>query len=379
MLETIRELAVEELAAGRRGAGDPGRGTRAGAWPSPRRAGPNRRGGRARAHVARATSSRERENLRAALAWGADERGDSETALRTAAGLAAVLDGARACTPKVSGPSGRCSRRLARAGPSGARGRSRSLGWISRSSRGTSTRPSAPAARAWRSCRRARSGTRPCASTCSARWPGSAAGWTEARRRVRRGAEPCHPARPLVPDGARLDERRHLCELEGRHREAVRQSRALGRDRAGGRRSLDDGHVHAQPRARRPATRRGAVARSHCSARRFRAFVRLDNAWGVAVCLDGFASLAADRGDFLSAARLYGAERRSGSGPGVEQWPTIRSEHDAGVRAASALGESRLDARERARRALTDEEAVAHALAPCPRREVGSLRSPHRR
>ena len=40
-----------------------------------------------------------------------------------------------------------------------------------------------------------------------------------------------------------------------------------------------------------------------------RAFVRLDNAWGVAVCLDGFACVAADRGDFLGAARLYGAER----------------------------------------------------------------------
>ncbi len=83
MLETIRELAVEELAA----AGEEQEiraGMRAGASASPRRA--------ARTWAAALAPwlehvSRERENLRAALAWGADERGDAETALRTAAAL----------------------------------------------------------------------------------------------------------------------------------------------------------------------------------------------------------------------------------------------------------------------------------------------------
>ena len=51
-----------------------------------------------------------------------------------------------------------------------------------------------------------------------------------------------------------------------------------------------------------------------------RAFVRLDNAWGVAVCLDGIACLAADRGDFLGAARLYGA---SGAPASLEAWQAL--------------------------------------------------------
>ena len=110
-----------------------------------------------------------------------------------------------------------------------------------------------------------------------------------------------------------------------------------------------------------------------------RAFVRLDNAWGIAVCLDGFACLAADRGDFLSAARLYGAEEAVRKRAGVAPWRTIRSEHDAGVRVAcSALGEAAWADAHAQGAALTDEEAIA---TPRVRgvREVGSIRVPQRR
>ena len=96
--------------------------------------------------------------------------------------------------------------------------------------------------------------------------------------------------------------------------------------------------------------------------------MRLDNAWGVAVCLDGFACLAADRGDFLGAARLYGAEEAVRTRAGVAPWRTIRSEHDAGVRAASgALGEAAWADAHAQGAALTDEEAIALAFASSAR------------
>jgi hypothetical protein len=99
-----------------------------------------------------------------------------------------------------------------------------------------------------------------------------------------------------------------------------------------------------------------------------RAFVRLDNAWGVAVCLDGFACLAADRGGFLNAARLYGAEAAVRGRAGVARWRTIESEHEAGVLAASsALGEAAWAGAHREGAALTDDEAIALAFAAAGR------------
>ena len=92
--------------------------------------------------------------------------------------------------------------------------------------------------------------------------------------------------------------------------------------------------------------------------------MRLDNTWGVAVCLDGFACLAAERGDFLGAARLFGAEQAVRERAGVAPWPTIRAEHDAGVRAASAaLGEAAWAGAHAQGAALTEAEAIADALA----------------
>jgi hypothetical protein len=104
-----------------------------------------------------------------------------------------------------------------------------------------------------------------------------------------------------------------------------------------------------------------AVARHHDA---LRAFVQLENAWGVANCLAGLAGVAADRGDLLRAARLYGAEHGLRLRAGVSTWQTIRSEHDADVQAVStALGEAEWERVHSQGTALTDEEAIAEALA----------------
>ena len=95
-----------------------------------------------------------------------------------------------------------------------------------------------------------------------------------------------------------------------------------------------------------------------------RGFQGLENAWGVAVCLDSFAGLAGDRGDPLRAARLYGAEEAIRERSAIALWPTIGSEHDAGMAAtAAALGEGAW-ARARAQgRAMTQAEAIAETRA----------------
>ena len=84
MLETIRELAGERLAAGGE---EPAIRAAHARWylAMAEEGGPNRRGAERAAWLDRV--GRERENLRAALAW-AGAGGDVETALRLAAGLA---------------------------------------------------------------------------------------------------------------------------------------------------------------------------------------------------------------------------------------------------------------------------------------------------
>ena len=80
---------------------------------------------------------------------------------------------------------------------------------------------------------------------------------------------------------------------------------------------------------------------SALQAEALRSFVALENAWGVAVCLDAFAALAGDRGHHVRAARLYGAEEAIRERARIALWPTIRAEHEAGMQAtASALGEA---------------------------------------
>jgi non-specific serine/threonine protein kinase len=100
-------------------------------------------------------------------------------------------------------------------------------------------------------------------------------------------------------------------------------------------------------------------------------FVALENAWGVAVCVDAFAVLAGDRGDHGRAARLFGAEEAIRERARVALWPTIRAEHEAGVQAtASALGNVAWARARSAGRGLTENEAIAEARASA------GLRSP---
>ena len=103
---------------------------------------------------------------------------------------------------------------------------------------------------------------------------------------------------------------------------------------------------------------------SALQAEALRSFIALENSWGIAVCVDAFAGLAGDRGQHVSAARLYGAEEAIRGRARIALWPTIRAEHEAGMEAtASALDEAAW-ARARAEgRALTQEEAIAEARA----------------
>ena len=357
MLETIRELAVEELAA----AGEEReiRGRHAG-WclGVAEEGGPNL-GGSARAtwleHV-----SRERENLGAALAWGADERGDAETALRTAAALQPFWT-----AHALYAEGQRVLRALLSRSREPTVGRARALavaGWISGIEGDVDATERAcseslallPAGEEWYQA--------VCLNLLGtmARLSGRL---DEARRRYEEALSLATQRDLWFPTALVLTNVGTLCELEGRHREAFdNHERSVEIAQAGGDRWMTAMCMLNLARAARHV---GEAERAVALlGEALRAFVRLDNAWGVAVCLDGFACVAADRGDFLSAARLYGAEQAVRERAGVEQWPTIRSEHDAGVRAASAaLGEAAwADARSRGA-ALTDEEAVAHALA----------------
>ena len=80
--------------------------------------------------------------------------------------------------------------------------------------------------------------------------------------------------------------------------------------------------------------------------------------------MDAFAALAGDRGHHVRAARLYGAEEAIRERARIAPWPTIRAEHEAGMRAtASALGEVAWARARSQGRALTYDEAIAEARA----------------
>lgn len=101
---------------------------------------------------------------------------------------------------------------------------------------------------------------------------------------------------------------------------------------------------------------------SGLQAEALRLFVAVDNAWGIAASLAGFAALAAARGDHARAARLYGAEEAIRERARVGVWLTIAPEHQAGQQAtASALGEATWTQARAQGRALTQTEAIAEA------------------
>jgi hypothetical protein len=193
MLETIRELALEELAAA--GEEHEIRGRHA-AWclDVAEEAAPTAAATRAWAWLERVP--------RSARTCTPRSPGARPTAATPRPGSGSRRPCSRigpraACTTRAGAPSPRCARAPA-SRPSAARGRSPSrAGWTA--SRATPRGASRPAARAWSSCPRARSGTARSASTCSARWPGSTA---DSRRRgsaTRRR----WPSRPSATSGSR--------------------------------------------------------------------------------------------------------------------------------------------------------------------------------
>ena len=161
-----------------------------------------------------------------------------------------------------------------------------------------------------------------------------------------------------------------LAELEGRRLEAVeRHEQAVAIARQGGDAWLAAASLMNSGRAVRQL---GDLDRaSALQAEALRSFVGLENAWGVAACVDLSATIASDRGQHFRAARLYGAEEAIRERARVARWPTIRAEHEAGMQAtASALGEAAWARAHAQGRALTQEEAVAEARTSAALRPV---------
>ena len=357
MLETIRELALEELA----GAGEEHeiRRRHAGWFLGVAEEGGPNLGGSARAAWLERVG-RERENLRAALAWSAHEHGDAETGLRSAAALLPFWT-----AHALFEEGGRVLAALLSRSREPTVGRARALavaGWLAGIE--------GDVGRCEPACRESLALLPPeddwyraiCLNLLGtmARFGGRL---DEARRHYD-GALALATEHDLwLPTALAWTNVGTLCEIEGRHREAFEShERSVAIAKAGG-----DGWMTAMCvlNLGRAARHDGELERaSALNGEALRALVRLDNAWGVAVCLDGFACLAADRGDHLVAARLFGAEEAVRGRAGVAQWPTIRAEHDAGILAAStALGEAAWAAAHGEGSALTDDEAIAIALA----------------
>jgi predicted ATPase/DNA-binding SARP family transcriptional activator len=363
MLETIRELAGERLAAG--GEAPAIRDAHA-RWclAMAEEGGPNRRGAERTGWLDRA--GRERENLRAALAW-AGAGGDVETGLRLAAGLApfwtahGLLDEGKRSVAAVLAASGE---------QSPGRGRALAVSGFLRMLDGEleegerACRDSLPLSGRGEEWYRA----------LALNVVGTAARYRdrgeEARRRYGEALALATAGDLWWPAALVHANLGVLAGLEGRHAEAVEHHEQTVRiAREGGDAWMVAAGLMNAGRAVRQAG--GLERASALQAEALRSFVALENAWGVAVCVDAFAVLAGERGHHVRAARLFGAEEAIRERARVALWPTIRAEHEAGVQAtASALGEVAWARARSAGRALTQDEAISEARASA------DLRSP---
>ena len=316
--------------------------------------GPNRRGAERAAWLERV--GRERENLRAALAWG----GDAETGLRLAAGIGPfwiahglIDEGKRSLAAVLAG-----SRE-----PSLGRARALSVAGFLRLLEGDVEESE-------RACRESLElspdGEEWYRAVClnalgtAARYRGS---WDEARRLYGEALALATAGDLWWPTALAYANLGALAGLEGHHAEAVeRHEQAVAIAREGG-----DAWMLAMclMSVGRAVRRLGDLDRaSVVQTEALRSFVALENAWGLAACVEAFAALAADRGHHVRAARLYGAEEAIRERARVGLWPTIRAEHEAGMEAtASALGEAAWARARSQGRALTQAEAVAEARA----------------
>lgn len=356
MLETIRELASEQLAAGGEELAMRAAHAR---WylALAEEEGPNRRGAERAAWLERV--GREHENLRAALAW----RGDRETRLRLAAALApfwtahGLIDEGRRSLAAVLAVPGE---------PSVGRGRALAVaGFLGLLDGDVETGE--------RTCRESltllRDGDWYRAVALNVL--GTAARyrerWDDARRLYGDALALAGPGDLWWPAALAQANLGALAELEGRYAEArERHEQAVGIAGPGG-----DAWMLAMclMNAGRATRRLGDLDRaSALQAEALRGFVALENAWGVAACLYSFAAVAVERGDHVRAARLLGAEEAIRERARVGLWPTIRAEHDDDMDGtASALGGTAW-ARARAEgRALTQSEAIEEACAEPPR------------
>jgi predicted ATPase/DNA-binding SARP family transcriptional activator len=359
LLETIRELAVERLAA----SGEEGALRSAHArWflASAEQGGPNRRGPERAAWLER--QDRERENVRAALAWSAGERGEVETGLRLAGSVVPfwlahglIGEGVRALAAalaRATEPSLGRSRALAVLGM---------LALLDGDLDGSERACDESLARSWPGEEWYRAVCLNALGT-ALRYRGR---YDATRQRYEEALALAAQHELWWPAALAHANLGMLAAIEGRHADAVDSHERCSRiARAGG-----DAWMAATSltNAGRAVRQLGDLDRATAlQGEALRGFLGLENAWGVAVCLDSFAGLAGDRGDPLRAARLYGAEEAIRERSAIALWPTIGSEHDAGMTAtAAALGEGAW-ARARAQgRAMTQAEAIAetHAVA----------------
>ena len=153
------------------------------------------------------------------------------------------------------------------------------------------------------------------------RGPRIAASATEARRRYDEALAHAAAARPLVAGGARAREPRRALRARGprtRRRWSVTSS-AVAIAREGGDAWMLAACLTNTGRAVRQLgvlDRAGAL-----QADALRRFVALENAWGIAACVAAIAAVAADRGDHVRAARLYGAEEAIRERARLALWP----------------------------------------------------------
>ena len=355
MLETIRELAAEQLAASGE---EPAIRAAHARWylALAEEGGPNRRGSERAGWLDRV--SRERENLRAALAWSSGEGGDLETGLRLAASLVPFW-----IAHGLTGEGMRfLAAILARPGEAGA-GRSRAL-----SLAGFLSLLEDDLDGAERDCRESLVLSPP-----GEEWYRAVALnvlGTVARYRGRHDE-----AQRLYGEALTLATQHDLwwpsalahanfgvlASIEGRHAEAVeRHERAVAIAREGGDAWMAATCLMGAGRSVRHLGDLDRASALHGEA--LRTFSRLENAWGIAVSVDAFAGLAVDRGHHLRAARLYGGAEAIRERARIALWPTIRAEREAGVQAtASALGDAAWARARSQGRALTQDEAIAEA------------------
>jgi predicted ATPase/DNA-binding SARP family transcriptional activator len=354
MLETIRELALEQL---------PEREevrARHARWflGLAERGGPNLRGDARAAWLEE--MGRERENVRAALSWSAGAEGDVEVGLRLTGALLPFWT-----AHALYGEGNRFLAALLARSREPTAGRARALvaaGWLAGLEGDIDT--CEPACR--ESLTLLGPGDEWYRAVClnllgtMARFAGRLA---EAHRRYDEALALAAERDLWWPTALAWANAGALATIEGRHRTAFEcHERSVAIARAGGDRWMA---AMCMLNLGRAASLAGDVRRAgalHGEA--LRAFERLDNAWGIAVCLDGFACLAAERGDFLGAARLFGAEEAVRRRAGVPPWRTIQREHDAGVHAASsALGDAAWSRARAQGGELALEQAIAQALA----------------